>query len=93
MAEQHEAGFSRITSDTLVAGGIAAAALVVEHYALPQRKPPLTYVIGVATLLVPFTVVCHRAGHNDLAAAAWLIAGIGGAADVGTYLFDWLKVS
>jgi hypothetical protein len=50
--------------DTMIAGLVAAAVLLVEHYAFQRgersSKPPVTYILGVATLGTAFTWWAQR---------------------------------
>lgn len=78
--------------DTVLAGAIAAGALLVEHYAFRQAgqtlTPPLTYVVGTATLGLAYTWCCFRQQRPDLALVFWQVAGMGGAAVVAAYAWD-----
>lgn len=78
--------------DTLLAGVAAAGVLLVEHYAFRQPEhplpPPLTYVVGTATLGLAYTWCCVRQQRPDLALAFWQVAGMGGAAVVAAYAWD-----
>jgi hypothetical protein len=82
----------QMNRDTLLAGTAAAAALLVEHYAFRQHEqtiaPPLTYVVGTATLGLAYTWCCFRQQRPDLALAFWQVAGLGGAAVVAAYAWD-----
>jgi hypothetical protein len=77
---------------TALASAAAAAALAVEHYAFQgggrTLKPPLTYVVGLATIGVALTWWCQETDHMDAAWAFWTISGVGGAAVMATYALD-----
>jgi len=78
--------------ETFIAGAIAASALLVEHYAFQRDgqviAPPLTYVVGTATLGLAYTWCCFRAQRSDLALTFWQVAGMGGAAVMAAYAWD-----
>ena len=82
---------SHLTS-TISAGLGAAAALLIEHYAFQRGertlKPPITYILGVATLGTAFTWWAQRHDMDEAALAFWAIAGVGGAATTAAYLLD-----
>lgn len=79
-------------ASTISAGLGAATALLIEHYAFQrgERKlePPVTYILGVATLGTAFTWWAQRHDMDEAALAFWAIAGIGGAATTAAYLID-----
>lgn len=70
----------------------AAAVLTAEHYVFQRGeralKPPLTYVVGLATVGVAFTWWCQQSDRVDAAWAFWTISGLGGAAVMATYALD-----
>jgi hypothetical protein len=78
--------------DLLLAGAAAASGLLLEHYALRRNgetiAPPLTYVVGTATIGLAFTWYCVRQQRPDLALAFWSLAGMSGAAVVAAYAWD-----
>lgn len=78
--------------ETWLMGGLAAIALLIEHYTFrkgeQQIGPPLTYVVGVTTLGLPYTWVCLQQERPDLAMAFWQVAGMGGTAVAAAYAWD-----
>lgn len=65
-------------ASTISAGLGAATALLIEHYAFQrgERKlePPVTYILGVATLGTAFTWWAQRHDMDEAALAFWAIA-------------------
>ena len=79
-------------ADAFTAGLASAYALLIEHYTFQHGnrslKPPVTYILGVATLGTAFTWWAQRNNMNGAALAFWAIAGVGGAATTAAYLID-----
>jgi hypothetical protein len=78
--------------DAIVAGLGAAGVLIAEHYVFQRGdnklEPPVTYVLGVATLGTAFTWWAQRQRRPSAALAFWVVAGVGGAATTAAYLWD-----
>lgn len=82
-------------TDAIIAGSAAAVLLIAEHYAFQRGerslKPPVSYILGTATLGTALTWWAQRRNIPQAGMAFWLISGIGGAATVGAYAFDALQ--
>lgn len=82
---------SKPLEDAVVAGTLAAGALVVEHLAFWERpwrlSRPASYGLGTATLGLVFTWWARRNRAEESALAWWIIAGLGGSAVVTAHWF------
>lgn len=72
---------------------LCAAMLIAEHYAMHPRlgrkiPPPVTYIIGLGTILFNVTILFIDAGAHDALLAILFICAVGGAAVMASYWYD-----
>lgn len=83
------------TLNAITAGLGGGVLLLIEHYIFQRGEnrlePPITYVLGTATIGGALTWWAQREQKMEAATAFWLIAGLGGAVVTGAYVLDELQ--